>query len=149
MRIMICGVGGQGVVLLTHMLCKTATAAGRRCISSEFHGMSRMLGSVSTTVKIGDYFSPEADEIDLLVGLDPDETERNLHLVIGESFTFGTVKGARTIDSDPIFRNTFTLGFLCKKLSLPPDKAKALIREFGRKVGQNMESFDMGYAYEA
>ena len=148
MRILICGVGGQGVVLLTRMLCETATLSGKRCLSSETHRMSRMLGSVNTTVQIGDYHSPEVDEADLLVGLDPDETRNYLHLAKGEILTFGRVSGAKTLRCDLPSPNIFVLGVLCRTLSLPPETARQIIREFGRRVDDNIKSFDAGYVYE-
>jgi Pyruvate/2-oxoacid:ferredoxin oxidoreductase gamma subunit len=149
MKIMICGVGGQGTVLLTHMLCETATREGKRCLSSELHGMSRMLGSVSTTVKIGDYHSPEIDSVDLLVSLDPEETKNNMHLVQGEILTFGEVDGAKTVKCEAPSPNVFVLGILCRKLSLDPKTAKQLIKEFGKRLEDNIKSFEMGYSYEA
>ncbi len=110
--------------------------------------MSRMLGSVNTTVKIGNYSSPEVDEVDLLVGLDPDETRNYLHLAKGEILTFGRVSGAKTLRCDPSSSNIFVLGVLCRTLSFLPETARQIIMEFGRRVGDNIKSFDAGYVYE-
>jgi Pyruvate/2-oxoacid:ferredoxin oxidoreductase gamma subunit len=130
------------------MLCETATREGKKCLSSELHGMSRMLGSVSTTIKIGDYHSPEIDKVDLLFGLDSDETRSNLHLVDGEALTFGGVKGAKTVDCEAPSPNIFVFGLLCRRLSLNQETAKDLIKKFGKRLEANIKSFEMGYNYE-
>ena len=149
MRILICGVGGQGVVLLARMLCETAVRSGRRCLLSEFHGMSRMMGSVRATVKIGDYHSPEIDGVDLLIGLDPGETSKYLNLTTGRAVTLGETSGAKSLTCKSNFPNTFMLGVVCRILGLQPRVAKAVIKEFGKMVDENISSFEEGYNHEA
>lgn len=149
MRILICGVGGQGVVLLARMLCETAVRSGKQCLSSEFHGMSRMMGSVRATVKIGNYHSPEIDGVDLLIGLDPGETSKYISITTGRAVTLGETDGAESFTCKSDFPNTFMLGVVCRVLSLQPRVAKAVIRGFGKMVDENILSFEEGYGYEA
>ena len=52
-QIVICGVGGQGVLLLTDILTNLATDQGIKVRGSETHGMSQRGGTVLCTVKIG------------------------------------------------------------------------------------------------
>ncbi|MDQ1276260.1 MAG: indolepyruvate ferredoxin oxidoreductase, beta subunit [Euryarchaeota archaeon] len=79
--ILIAGVGGQGVVLASRMLALAAMKAGFRVSTAETIGMSQREGSVSSHVRIGDEISGSlipAGKADLLIGLEPSETVRNL-----------------------------------------------------------------------
>lgn len=79
--ILIAGVGGQGVVLASRMLALAAMRAGFRVSTAETIGMSQREGSVSSHVRIGNEISGSlipAGKADLLIGLEPAETVRNL-----------------------------------------------------------------------
>ncbi|WP_269849076.1 2-oxoacid:acceptor oxidoreductase family protein [Methanosarcina horonobensis] len=79
--ILIAGVGGQGVVLASRMLALTAIKTGFHVSTAETIGMSQREGSVSSHVRIGDEISGSlipAGKADLLIGLEPAETVRNL-----------------------------------------------------------------------
>ena len=52
-QIVVCGVGGQGVLLLTDILTNLATDQGIKVRGSETHGMSQRGGTVLCTIKIG------------------------------------------------------------------------------------------------
>lgn len=54
MNIMIVGVGGQGTLLASRLLGKTASSAGFDVKVSEVHGMSQRGGSVVTYVRYGE-----------------------------------------------------------------------------------------------
>ncbi len=79
--ILIAGVGGQGVVLASRMLALAAMRAGFRVSTAETIGMSQREGSVSSHIRIGSETSGSlipAGQADLLIGLEPAETVRNL-----------------------------------------------------------------------
>lgn len=79
--ILIAGVGGQGVVLASRMLALAAMKSGFRVSTAETIGMSQREGSVSSHVRIGEEISGSlipAGKADLLIGLEPAETVRNL-----------------------------------------------------------------------
>jgi indolepyruvate ferredoxin oxidoreductase beta subunit len=79
--ILVAGVGGQGVVLASRMLALAAMKAGFRVSTAETIGMSQREGSVSSHIRIGDEISGSlipAGKADLLIGLEPAETIRNL-----------------------------------------------------------------------
>ncbi|WP_048140526.1 MULTISPECIES: indolepyruvate oxidoreductase subunit beta [unclassified Methanosarcina] len=79
--ILIAGVGGQGVVLASRMLALAAMKAGFRVSTAETIGMSQREGSVSSHIRIGDEIPGSlipAGQADLLIGLEPAETVRNL-----------------------------------------------------------------------
>lgn len=79
--ILIAGVGGQGVVLASRLLALTAMKAGFRVSTAETIGMSQREGSVSSHVRIGEDVKGSLiplGEADLILGLEPSETVRNL-----------------------------------------------------------------------
>lgn len=79
-RLILAGLGGQGVVFLTRLLAQSAVSLGYPVMVSETHGMSQRGGSVMSHLKIG---GSEAALIargtaDALLALEPDEAVRNL-----------------------------------------------------------------------
>ena len=78
-QIVICGVGGQGVLLLTDILTNLATDQGIKVRGSETHGMSQRGGTVLCTVKIGPKaYSPLImnGTADMLIALEKHEALR-------------------------------------------------------------------------
>lgn len=53
-NVLICGVGGQGVLLASEVLSEAAILAGHDVKKSEVHGMSQRGGSVVSNVRFGD-----------------------------------------------------------------------------------------------
>lgn len=81
MNIMIVGVGGQGTLLASRILGKTAIKEGYDVKVSEVHGMSQRGGSVVTYVKYGEkVYSPIIDrgEADLILAFEMLEAMRAL-----------------------------------------------------------------------
>ena len=80
LKLIMAGVGGQGVLFATRLLAETAQALGIEFISSEIHGMSQRGGSVVSHLKIGPYESPLVlpASADLLLAFALDEGYRNL-----------------------------------------------------------------------
>jgi indolepyruvate ferredoxin oxidoreductase beta subunit len=77
----ISGVGGQGVLLLTRVFSEVALKEGYPIIGSEDHGMSQRGGSVITHLKIGDFDSPlvKKGNADILLSLEKNEAYKTLH----------------------------------------------------------------------
>jgi len=80
-QIIISGVGGQGVLLLTRIFSEMAIREGYPIIGSEDHGMSQRGGSVLTHLKIGDFNSPlvKKGDADILLSLEKNEAYKTLH----------------------------------------------------------------------
>lgn len=80
-NIVISGVGGQGVVTLGLLISRAAISQGEKVIMSEIHGLAQRGGSVSVDVRIGHYHAAmiPSGHLDLLIGLEPIETQRTLH----------------------------------------------------------------------
>ncbi len=87
-QIVIAGFGGQGVVFLVKVLALCAGNRDLTFLGTENHGMSQRGGAVSCDIKVGDFTNPVIDngQADLIIGLDPNETLRNLHLLKQDAY---------------------------------------------------------------
>ena len=84
MNIMIVGVGGQGTLLTSRIIGKTALAAGLEVKISEVHGMAQRGGSVVTFVRFGErVYEPvcEEGEVDVLIAFERLEALRYAHFL--------------------------------------------------------------------
>ncbi len=81
-NLIIAGVGGQGILLVTKVLAEAAVADGLEVVVSEVHGMAQRGGSVVSTVRFGEAPSPllGRGEADAILALEPMESLRVLHL---------------------------------------------------------------------
>ena len=79
-QMVISGVGGQGVLLVTRIFSEFALREGFPLIGSEDHGMSQRGGSVMTHLKIGDFDSPlvKKGSADILLSLERNQAYRTL-----------------------------------------------------------------------
>lgn len=80
-NIIVCGVGGQGIVLASRLLAAAAMAKGAPVLTTETIGMAQRGGSVFSHVRIGEgAYSPlvPKGEADLIIGFEPSEAVRNL-----------------------------------------------------------------------
>ena len=77
-KILVAGVGGQGVVFLTEILVKSALLAKIPVATSEIHGLARRGGSVIAGITLGKhtYGFLEKGGVDILFGLEPLEAQR-------------------------------------------------------------------------
>lgn len=78
-NIMLAGVGGQGLVLTTSIICSAAFAAGYDVKSNDVIGLSQRGGKVWGSVKMAEkVYSPNISpgEADVLVALEPLEADR-------------------------------------------------------------------------
>jgi indolepyruvate ferredoxin oxidoreductase beta subunit len=81
LNIFICGVGGQGLVLLTTVIGNACAKSGTNVVTGEMYGLSQRSGAVSVHLRIGeDTFSPliPYGEADILLSLEAIETLRYL-----------------------------------------------------------------------
>lgn len=93
-NVLMVGVGGQGIVLASDILCLAALYTGCDAKKSEIHGMSQRGGSVFSHVRFGaKVYSPviAAGSADILASLEESETLRWLTYA-GENSTVIFVK---------------------------------------------------------
>jgi indolepyruvate ferredoxin oxidoreductase beta subunit len=80
--ILICGVGGQGILTASDLLSDVLLQAGFQVKKSEVHGMSQRGGDVISTVRYGDeVFSPlpALNETDYILAFEKLEALRNIN----------------------------------------------------------------------
>ncbi len=80
-NILITGVGGQGVILMSELLGKAAVADNLRVRGSEILGMAVRGGSVTSAIRIGDDVFGSlipTSKCHVLVGMEPSEALRNI-----------------------------------------------------------------------
>ena len=80
LKLLIVGVGGQGVLLISRVLGDAALAENLNVVVGQLHGMSQRGGSVSSTVLIGPGYSSfiGKNQADVVIGLEPLEVMRAL-----------------------------------------------------------------------
>ena len=84
MNIMVVGVGGQGTLLTSRIIGKTALEQGYDVKLSEVHGMAQRGGSVVTFVRFGQkVYEPvcEEGEVDILISFERLEALRYAHFL--------------------------------------------------------------------
>ena len=87
MNVSLVGVGGQGILLTSDILAKTAALSGLDVKKSEIHGMAQRGGSVISQVRFGDkVYSPIIPDgtSDLLVSFERMEALRWRHLLAAD-----------------------------------------------------------------
>jgi indolepyruvate ferredoxin oxidoreductase beta subunit len=81
LNIIICGTGGQGVVLLSELLGSAAVRDGVALKGSEVLGMAQRGGSVFSNIRLGeDALAPLTPEgkVDVIIAVEPSEALRNI-----------------------------------------------------------------------
>jgi indolepyruvate ferredoxin oxidoreductase beta subunit len=87
-NIIICGVGGQGVVLMSELLGNAAVQEGVAVKGSEVLGMAQRGGSVFSNIRLGgDTLAPLTPEgkCDILIAVEPSEALRNIQYMARDS----------------------------------------------------------------
>jgi len=129
-KLLITGIGGQGVVYLINLITEAALLADIPVASSEIHGLSQRRGSIMAGVTFGEntYGYIEEAGADYLIGLEPLEAQR--------CFPFLNRNSRVIIDDNRIFPHSVTAG----KLSYP-DVAEFIdyLRENTKQVIFNLD----------
>ena len=138
------GVGGQGTLLASEILCQVALLSGKDVKKSEVHGMAQRGGSVVSQVRIGDkVHSPliALGETDILICFEKLEALRHAHFLSPDGVamvndqeirpvTVSSGQAAWPDDLDGKLRSTFA------KLELIP--ALKVARELGNVRTMNV-----------
>ena len=104
-NILICGVGGQGIVLASKLIAATAMAKNMEVKSAETIGMAQKGGSVTSFLRVGEgTFCPMFAEgtADIIIAFEPAEAVR--------AFPFLRRDGKVIVNTHPIMPVTATLG---------------------------------------
>jgi len=103
-KILVAGVGGQGIVFLTNLLVKASMLADINVRTSEVYGLAQRGGSVQAGITFGDHTFGFIDKggVDILLGLEPLEAQRCV--------SFLNHKSVVVIDSKKVLPNSVTSG---------------------------------------
>ncbi|MHA2111157.1 MAG: indolepyruvate oxidoreductase subunit beta [Candidatus Hodarchaeales archaeon] len=163
-QVFLAGVGGQGILSVTDILCNAAVEMGFTIRGSETHGMSQRGGSVFSNVRFGDVHSPLIMErtANILMGFEPSEALRYAKFVDSnglDSILSALKKYSKQIVSlnatqlaselgKPIVQNIIMLGVLSAVPELPlTDIAikTALKRQFKEDFFDlNLKAYEIG-----
>jgi indolepyruvate ferredoxin oxidoreductase beta subunit len=173
-KLVVTGIGGQGVIFVTKVLAQAAMARGERVMASENHGMSQRGGSVMSYVKIGGSEAPliRRGTADTLIALDRAEAIRSLPFVhTSGSVCVNTPDGldpvlmprlnelgvrVHALDADacakelgaPTVANLIILGFAAAHdaLGLTVEELKSAVEALGpaKAVELNLKALEMG-----
>ena len=139
-QMIISGVGGQGVLLVTRIFAAIALREGYPLIGSEDHGMSQRGGSVMTHLKIGNFDSPlvKKGSADILLSLEENEAYKTLHYL--KPSTKGQNGGLCFINApDPNYMNQEIKTYLKEKgIETYVFGADQLAREMGSIQSANI-----------
>ena len=139
-QMIISGVGGQGVLLMTRIFAALALREGYPLIGSEDHGMSQRGGSVMTHLKIGNFDSPlvKKGSADILLSLEKNEAYKTLYYLKPSSN--GRDGGLCFINaSDPNYMNQEIKTYLKeKRIETYVVGADQLAREMGSPQSSNI-----------
>jgi indolepyruvate ferredoxin oxidoreductase beta subunit len=135
MRILLSGVGGQGILFVTRVLSELALGRGWSVTGAETHGMAQRGGSVVSHLKIGqDAAAPliRKGTADLLLGLEENEGVRWVgYLRPGGRLLINSGKGGLDL---PLLR-----AYLAEnRLAVRPLPASRLAQEMGYPMGANL-----------
>lgn len=126
-RIIVSGLGGQGVLFLTRVIAEAAVQKGLDVLTSETHGMAQRGGSVISTIKIGAFQSPllRGGQADFGFFLHDSNLEVHSGLMApdGKIFVNSTKPAASNIDASglardmgaPVLANLILLGFAVRQ----------------------------------
>ena len=105
--LVIVGVGGQGVIMISDVIGRAAVLADKRICGAETHGMAQRGGSVINHTRIGCRFSPlvALGGADVLVALEPGEALRFAQFLSPE--------GVALVNTRPVMPATVTAGLAC------------------------------------
>lgn len=123
--ILLCGVGGQGILLAAKIIGAAAEISGLAVTANETHGMAQRGGSVKALVKIGAAAgSPliREGQADVMAALEPIEALRWAH--------FLAKGGLAVVNTHPVVPVTVTSG----GAKYPEDIGERLARVFPRLV---------------
>lgn len=148
-NVIIAGLGGQGVLKASDVLCDAIFRSGYEIKKSEVHGMSQRGGSVCSDVRFGsEVFSPMVPpgEADYLVVIAPDQVEVNR----GQLRPDGVLITPDRVDPAKLSNrksfNIALLGVLSKHLPISPEQWRDAIKtNFPEKLREaNYQAFEVG-----
>ena len=144
-NIVMCGLGGQGILFMTKVLSHTAMAKGFKTLGAETHGMAQRGGSVISHLRLGDVESSliRAGTAHFLLSLDEHEAYRNLSFLAGGAGMYVNVNSNNFpqenvkafLDQRKVEYRSFPAGKMAMELKAPLSSNLALLGFFSSANG--------------
>ena len=136
-NMVLCGLGGQGILFMTKVLARTALGKGMDVLGAETHGMAQRGGSVVSHLRLGDVKSSliNIGECHQMLALEENEACRNLPFLArgGTMFvnafsdTFPESRVRQYLDRQAINYRSVSAGKIALDLNAPMASNLALI----------------------
>lgn len=143
-NVVLCGLGGQGILFMTKVLAQAALGIGYNLMGAETHGMAQRGGSVVSHLRLGNVQGSlvKTDEAPLLLALEENEGYRNLpFLARGGRLYVNTMS--------PLFPREEVRSFLAKKHILPRSvSADKIALDLGAPMSSNLALLGFCSAFE-
>jgi indolepyruvate ferredoxin oxidoreductase beta subunit len=166
LQILICGIGGQGVLFLTRVLGEAALLKNKPFISSETHGMAVRGGSVVSHIKIGNFNSPliRSGQADIVFVLSESEMAAYGHYLKNEGSAFinsTRINNENHCDATGLAikagsikaLNLGLLGYALAKDGFPfsYNTIKDVVKKITSKklLSINLKALELGYSYNS
>ncbi len=148
-NILLCGVGGQGVILASTIISHAGLKKGYDVKKSEVHGMSQRGGAVVSHIRIGKkVYSPliPTGEANYLVSLNPMETKRNKHFLIDSGKIIQCPEQVMEKLDNIRSQNVALIGILSNFLDIDEKTWKDVMKEKIKPelVETNYRAFELG-----
>lgn len=151
MNIIIAGIGGQGTILASNVICDVLLEQGYDVKKSEIHGMSQRGGSVISHVrysKTGKVYSPMVSlkDADIVLSFHPNETRRYAHLAKDNAKVIELNDEDKKKLANPRSLNMYGVGILSKLLNIEEKYWTATIKKLLKPKIQeeNLSAFALG-----
>lgn len=152
-NIVLCGLGGQGILFMTKILSHTAMAKGFKTLGAETHGMAQRGGSVISHLRLGDAESSlvRSGTAHFLLALDEYEAYRNLSFlsngagmyVNSDSDNFPLEEVKTFLDQKGVNYQSFPAGKTAMELGAPLSSNLALLGYFSTAHGIPLKNKEM------
>lgn len=139
-NIILCGLGGQGILFMTRVLAQAALDRGFNVMGAETHGMAQRGGSVISHLRLGEVEGSlvRSGSAHLLLALEENEGYRNLPFlskggrmyVNTESHGFPIEKVKDFLDKREIVSRAIPGGTMARELGAPMSSNLALLGYF-------------------
>lgn len=150
-NVIICGLGGQGILKSSEIVARAAMRGGMHVKKSEIHGMSQRGGSVESHVRFGTHVESPLivpQSADYLLAFDREEGERQAFYLRDSGTDLTPLLGmARAAVPTVQYLNTFLTGLLSAYLPFQESVwLEALHESLYRSVPENESVFRTGRA---
>ena len=135
-NILLAGVGGQGLMLLSQVMGDACTRSGVKVVVGAQHGLAQRSGSISAHVRIGDAYSPliPYGTADLIIAMEATEALRYIEfLKQGGTVVMNSRIMHPPLETAPIVKNRQEL-----RMYVTLEQVKEQLR----KVAENVISID-------